>query len=410
MAPTSNAAATTSVQVGTSTALPFIHLKTNLQLALRIRPTTTQDATSIPARFQRTVIHAVSQTSVSVDAAASPPSGAGPTASAPPVAPTGKKQVFNFDQVHGPTTTQHTMFTSTAQSLITRFVEGFNCTILAYGQTSSGKTFTMTGIDLDADPSDPGNDMGIIPRAVSNIFSRARQLKEERGGAWNYSIKGSFIELYNEDLIDLLSMDDTSGGRREVQIREDKDGHIIWGGLREVNVKNTPEVMKCVLTFMLSTTCLTEYGHSLIRKGTSIRRTNETDMNAQSSRSHAIFSLTLTQRKYTGSGPPPRSSSPLPPGGRSPSRLTRPGSTYTGAGNTVASPTFGRPATPSFASAMGRGSGLRPSSALGNRSGESRDSIDEDTGEWITVVSKFHFVDLAGSERVSTIHVHPIFY
>lgn len=136
------------------------------------------------------------------------------------------------------------MFTSTAQPLISRFVEGFNCTILAYGQTSSGKTFTMTGIDLDADPSDPSNGMGIIPRAVSTIFSRCRELKDERSNAWNYSIKGSFIEIYNEDLIDLLGMDDTGGGRREVQIREDKQGHIIWEGLREVSVKNSGEVMK----------------------------------------------------------------------------------------------------------------------------------------------------------------------
>lgn len=68
-------------------------------------------------------------------------------------------------------------------------------------------------------------------------------MKEERGAAWSFSIKGSFVELYNEDLIDLLNMDDASGGKREVQIREDKDGHIIWGGLREVNVRNPSEVM-----------------------------------------------------------------------------------------------------------------------------------------------------------------------
>ena len=102
----------------------------------------------------------------------------------------------------------------------------------------------MTGIDLDADPSDSTNGMGIIPRAVSHIFSRARHIKEERGAAWSYTIKGSFVELYNEDLLDLLSTDEASGGRREVQIREDKDGHIIWGGLREVQVKNANEVMK----------------------------------------------------------------------------------------------------------------------------------------------------------------------
>ena len=157
---------------------------------------------------------------------------------------------------------------------------------------------------------------------------------------------------------------------------------------------------------------LTVFFYSLIRKGTSIRRTNETDMNAQSSRSHAIFSLTLTQKKFTGSGPSPsaRSSSPLPPGGRSPSRLARPSSMMppSSSSNRVSSPTFGRPSTPSFASGIGRGGpagGLRPSSAMGLRPSERKNSIstggDDDGGEWVTVVSKFHFVDLAGSERVS---------
>ncbi|KAH7889542.1 kinesin-domain-containing protein [Phlebopus sp. FC_14] len=361
---------------------------TSVQVALRIRPTTTQDAASIPARFQRTVIHATSSTTVTVDAASVASSAA---SSAPglssPVATTGKKQVFIFDQVHSPHTTQHALFTTTAQPLISRFLEGFNCTILAYGQTSSGKTFTMTGIDLDANPSDPNNDMGIIPRAVSTIFHQARKLKEERGGTWSYSIKGSFIEVYNEDLIDLLSSEGASGTRREVQIREGKDGSIIWGGLREVNVRNTNEVMH------------------LIRQGTSIRRTNETDMNAQSSRSHAIFSLTLTQKKYAGTALPPRSSSPLPPSGRSPSRLARPGSLYTNGSPSaarVSSPTMGRPATPSFQAAMGRGGGLRPASSLGLRPPDTRANNDDDdsNGDWTTIVSKFHFVDLAGSERL----------
>jgi kinesin family protein 4/21/27 len=123
-------------------------------------------------------------------------------------------------------------------------------------------------------------------------------------------------------------------------------------------------------------------------------------MNAQSSRSHAIFSLTLIQRKYRGSGLPQRSSSPLPPNGRSPSRLARPGSILAGSsGNRVSSPTFGRPGTPGISSAMARTSMLRPASSLGHH--DARGSLDDDNGEWVTVVSKFHFVDLAGSERVS---------
>lgn len=216
-----------------------------MNTALRIRPTTTQDTVSIPARFQRTVIHATSSTSVTVDASSATPATSGSaTAVASPSTTIGKKQVFTFDQVHPTTVTQHSLFTSTALPLISRFTEGFNCTILAYGQTSSGKTFTMTGVDLDADPSDLNNGMGIIPRAVSTIFSQARQLREQRGGTWSYGIKGSFIEVYNEDLIDLLGSDEATGGRREVQIREGKDGSIIWGGLREVSVRNSNEVMK----------------------------------------------------------------------------------------------------------------------------------------------------------------------
>ncbi|QRW16483.1 kinesin motor domain protein [Rhizoctonia solani] len=319
-------------------------------VAVRIRPGNEHDLTHIPARFQKTVVHAQNGTTVAVDAI---PAANNTGSTAPPP----KKQVFTFDQAHSPGTTQHQLFSTTAAPLVERFVQGFNCTVLAYGQTSSGKTYTMSGIDLDGDPNDPDNGMGIIPRAVATIFNRARELKEERGAGWQYTVKASFVELYNEDLIDLLS-DDVSG-RREVQIREDKDGTIIWGGLREVPVKGVADVL------------------NLLRQGTSLRRTNETDMNAQSSRSHAIFSLTLVQKKYNGSAPLPRSSlqaptaasgrtSPLP----SPSRLARPGSMLVGGKDT-----------------------------------SGRVTPDEDekapaSGEWVSVVSKFHFVDLAGSERL----------
>ncbi|KAJ1309167.1 hypothetical protein OPQ81_004838 [Rhizoctonia solani] len=362
-----------------------------VQVAVRIRPGNEHDLTHIPARFQKTVVHAQNGTTVAVDAVAQTNTGAGSTAPPP------KKQVFTFDQAHGPGTTQHQLFTTTAAPLVDRFVQGFNCTVLAYGQTSSGKTYTMSGVDLDGDPGDPDNGMGIIPRAVATIFAKARELREERGAAWQCTVKASFIELYNEDLIDLLA--DDAGGRREVQIREDKDGTIIWGGLREVPVKNVADVL------------------NLLRQGTSLRRTNETDMNAQSSRSHAIFSLTLVQKKYTGTAPLPRSSlqAPAAANGRtspmlpSPSRLARPGSMFAGGKDSsgrVSSPTFGRPSTPSFASAMGRGSGMRPSSAMALRSPVNRPGTPDDDekssggGEWVSVVSKFHFVDLAGSERL----------
>jgi len=172
--------------VSSSLSLSFIPLP---PLALRIRPTTTQDSNSIPVRFQRSVIQTTSSTSVSVDAPSNSLAGAGaPSAPTYSGSSVSKKQAFTFDQVHGPSTSQYELFEATAKPMITRFIDGFNCTVLAYGQTSSGKTFTMTGVDLDADPSDPNTGMGIIPRAVSTIFSRAKQLKEERGGAWIYNI------------------------------------------------------------------------------------------------------------------------------------------------------------------------------------------------------------------------------
>jgi hypothetical protein len=117
----------------------------------------------------------------------------------------------------------------------------------------------MTGVDLDADPLDAHNSMGIIPRAIAHLFARCRELKEERGAAWNYNIKGSFIEVYNEDLVDLLS-GDGPGTKTAVQIREDKQGHIIWEGLREVNVKNAQEVMK----YVLASICFLKSPHSTL--------------------------------------------------------------------------------------------------------------------------------------------------
>lgn len=350
---------------------------------MRIRPANAHDALSIPTRFQRTVIHGSSPTSVTVEPSTLPPSSAPTGASAAAANPLAKKQAFTFDQVHDQGTTQYSIYSTTAAPLVSRFLQGFNCTVLAYGQTSSGKTYTMTGVDLDNDPADPENGMGIIPRSIATVFSNIQQLKQERGNAWNCTVKGSYIEIYNEDLIDLLAPEDPSM-RREVQIREEKDGTIIWSGLKEVTVRNTAEVM------------------NLIRQGSSIRRTNETDMNAQSSRSHAIFSLTLTQKKYTGSGVPKAGgsgrNSPMPPSTPSPSRLARPASVYASAGR-VGSPTFGRPPTPSFSSAM-KGAGLRPQSVMALRP-SSPDHDEAGDGAWVTVVSKFHFVDLAGSERVS---------
>lgn len=366
------------------------------------------------------IISPTSNTSLQVDGSGPPPPGMAPTAVSN--ASRDKRLNFSFDRVLGPADGQDAVYKTSAQPLISKFMEGYNVTILAYGQTSSGKSYTMGTAAVDSIDFEglvagraPDPEMGIIPRAVAQIFD-AVNAQKARSGAVQYTIKASFIEIYNEDLIDLLA--DAEGDNRPlVQIREDKQGHIFWSGLREVKVNNVADVMNYLL------------------QGSTVRRTNETDMNAQSSRSHAIFSLTMTQRKYVGNGapPPPTAGSGLsssnlggritpntlggrvtPSSGiRSPSSgLPRPASALSVGGRTTPTgiPTANGRASARPSSAfisqsaaasrsqspqMGGAAGADGMRGVSSVLGSARD------GEWTTVVSKFHFVDLAGSERVS---------
>lgn len=364
---------------------------------MRIRPVTSADHSNIPPRWQKNILTPTSANSVTVEPGSAPPAAPSSAATASSSSSSSsqsrdKRQAFSFDRVFSPADGQPQIFT-VAEPLIDRFMEGYNVTILAYGQTSSGKSYTMgtaAGDDIDYEPlvagRAPDPQMGIIPRAVARIFSAMRNNKSS---AIQYTAKVSFIEIYNEDLIDLLGDAIDGDSRPHVQIREGKNGQIIWSGLRELKVNNVAEVMNHLL------------------QGTSVRRTNETDMNAQSSRSHAIFSITLTQKKWQGSGPPPNSTAPpssfgaggrSTPAGRSVSSLSR-ASGIPMAGR-VASPSFGRRTPSGIPGLSGRASsaGLRPASVAGDVGGGD-DSASTD-GEWITVTSKFHFVDLAGSERL----------
>lgn len=367
---------------------------TSVQVAVRIRPVTNADQSNIPPRWQKSILSATSNTSVTVEPGSAPPAGAGAGAGASTASSSAasrdKRQAFSFDRVFSPADGQSEIF-SVAEPLIDRFIEGYNVTILAYGQTSSGKSYTMgTAANDDVDYEalvagrSPDPQMGIIPRAVARIFSAMRQTKSS---TTQYTAKVSFIEIYNEDLIDLLGDAVDGDARPHVQIREGKNGQIIWSGLREVKVANVAQVM----TYLL--------------QGSSVRRTNETDMNAQSSRSHAIFSITLTQKKWVGSGPPPSAAPPSSFGGRSTPAARSVSSLSRASGipvaGRVASPSLGR-RTPSGIPALGgRNSSisLRPASGHGDVADESTSSSSAD-GEWVTVSSKFHFVDLAGSERL----------
>lgn len=371
------------------------------------------------------------------------------------------KTSFTFDRVLGPEEGQKSVY-EVAEPLVQSFLEGMNATILAYGQTSSGKSYTMgtdrEGGELDEEDNGEGGEgeerAGIIPRAVSSIFAKLKQAQLEGKGAMAFSAKVSYVEvrfppldllpsfsfsppalspaalsqpcalltgllvqIYNEELIDLLAGD--MDMRPTVQIREDKSGHIVWQGLREVAVKSAQEVMKYVfrcaspsltlpslshpslgsLLPSYRSLWLTSLLHSALADGSTLRQTGSTAANAQSSRSHAIFSLTVTQRKWAGPGVPPSISS------SSLSSHTTPQSPRNRLSQLPRSPANGRSSTPTSDRPASR-SGLRPPSQLGRPQSPSPHSQDGGDGAangteaWTNLVSKFHFVDLAGSERL----------
>lgn len=204
---------------------------------VRIRPDTAPARAG--ARFQKVVVQPINLTTLQIES--TPAGGATSASAASALAKTGGKTNFTFDRVIGPDEGQPAVYEE-AGSLVDSFLEGMNVTILAYGQTSSGKSYTM-GTDRTSDADDElGEDrMGITPRAVAEIFERMREVTKETKGGTTFKAKLSYIEIYNEDLIDLLAGEHDA--RPTVQIREDK-GTIIWSGLKEVTVSNAAEVMK----------------------------------------------------------------------------------------------------------------------------------------------------------------------
>ncbi|KAM3580523.1 hypothetical protein VKS41_007185 [Umbelopsis sp. WA50703] len=278
------------------------------------------------------------------------------------------QKTFTFDYVFGPNSAQDEIFVTLADPLIHKFIDGYNVTILAYGQTSSGKTYTM-GTAQHGESYDIQEE-GIIPRAMSLLFETLQrmnipQFRDTRSKLEKKfrplsvpaaiedlrrnknSIKVSFVEIYNEDLVDLLNPAPPSE-RPPVTIREDTKGQIYWSGVRELPVESTDDVL------------------NFLEQGTQNRATGATDMNEKSSRSHAIFSVTLRQEKW------------VPTNGSSPS-----------ASSILRSP------SPSVLA--NKSNGLRrPESSAGFRTSD----MSGEEGEWVITHSKFHFVDLAGSERL----------
>ncbi|KAI9284931.1 hypothetical protein BC943DRAFT_352770 [Umbelopsis sp. AD052] len=196
----------------------------------------------------------------------------------------GTDKSFTFDHVFPGQSTQESVYSDCAQPLLKKFTDGFNVTILAYGQTGSGKTYSM---GTSFDNGIHREEQGIVPRFISDLYQQMEAQKSQSPD-FQYQISVSFLELYNEDLIDLLNRQPNQRRRSalgmpppdsiEVSIREDVFGNIYWSGVREEPCADPEELL------------------SLLQKGSLCRTTGSTDMNAVSSRSHAIFTVTLKQQ------------------------------------------------------------------------------------------------------------------
>jgi kinesin family member 17 len=173
---------------------------------------------------------------------------------------------FTYDAVFGEHSTQEQLFEQAALPMVLSVLEGINATIFAYGQTGSGKTYTMEGV------SRPPELWGVIPRAIREVFDRVSQLRTIQN-AKSYTIYVSHTEIYNEKVRDLLS--DTP--RTPLQLVEDtKKGGVIVKSLSRHRVTDYQAALR------------------LLKRGSTNRVLGATEMNQDSSRSHSIFTVTLS--------------------------------------------------------------------------------------------------------------------
>ncbi|CAB4391173.1 unnamed protein product [Rhizophagus irregularis] len=174
-------------------------------------------------------------------------------------------KAYTFDRVYGPDADQARIFDHIVIPILHEVKAGYNCTLFAYGQTSTGKTYTMEG-DLNTIDGLISKEAGIIPRTLFSLF---RDLEAD---AQDFSVKVSYIELYNEDLKDLLSSVDDP---RKLKIQDEGTKKGILTGHEEVLVKNAND------------------GIRVLKQGSIKRHASQTNYNKNSSRSHSVFSITV---------------------------------------------------------------------------------------------------------------------
>uniref|UniRef100_A0AC35GAH7 Kinesin motor domain-containing protein n=1 Tax=Panagrolaimus sp. PS1159 TaxID=55785 RepID=A0AC35GAH7_9BILA len=182
-----------------------------------------------------------------------------------------KNKEFHLNNVFDENATQETIYV--AQPIVDDFLGGINGTIFAYGHTGSGKTYTMNGNKISETSESPTR--GIIPRSIESIFEYLNGRLKKDPRSFTFSIKCRFVEIYNANLYDLFQ---SNGATVNIQF----SGEQINVGSAEFVVTSIEECLR----------------H--LRNGWKNRKTAETSMNRESSRSHAIFMLTLVTENVDG--------------------------------------------------------------------------------------------------------------
>ncbi|XP_065919368.1 kinesin-like protein KIF3B [Dysidea avara] len=167
---------------------------------------------------------------------------------------------FTFDAVYDWNSKQKDLYDETFRPIVESVLEGYNGTIFAYGQTGTGKTYTMEGIRSDAELK------GVIPNAFDHIFIHIQRTENEQ-----FLVRASYLEIYQEAIRDLLSKDQ----QKRLELRERPDSGVYVEDLSSFVAKNVKEIER------------------VMSVGNQNRSVGRTDMNEHSSRSHAIFIVTV---------------------------------------------------------------------------------------------------------------------
>ncbi|XP_029903025.1 kinesin-like protein KIF3C isoform X1 [Myripristis murdjan] len=179
---------------------------------------------------------------------------------APPSEPL---KTFTFDAVYDANSKQRDLYDESVRPLIDSVLAGFNGTIFAYGQTGTGKTYTMQGAWLDPEKR------GVIPNAFDHIFTHISRSQSDK----QYLVRASYLEIYREEIRDLL--DPNHGSAKALELRESPETGVYVRDLTSCVCKSVKEI------------------EEVMNVGNQARAVGATDMNEHSSRSHALFLITV---------------------------------------------------------------------------------------------------------------------